>query len=63
MVQMPDESREELEGKLEEDGETPFRPAGDVGVPIDDTHPTTDTDIEEEDQYENGLGEATNPNH
>ena len=75
----PDEpnNEEELE-KLPEDGATPFSPAGtsrDPSAPpddpqqmtqaLDDTHPTTDTNIEPEEAYDEGLSgaaEASEPN-
>ncbi|HEX7368262.1 MAG TPA: hypothetical protein VF261_01235 [Candidatus Saccharimonadales bacterium] len=65
----PDEPNEEerLE-QLPEDGQTPFSPADPLRGPdaggdddrqaaekLDDTHPDTDTDIQQEDVYEQGV--------
>jgi hypothetical protein len=75
---LPDEPNDEekLE-ELPEDGQTPFSPADpevddelhDEEEPIhehlDDTHPSTDTDVQREDIYENGIpdaAEAREPN-
>jgi hypothetical protein len=76
----PDEpnDEEELE-RLPEDGETPFRPAQDDGgeaadeeeireadsEPLDDTHQVTDTNLQAEEEYDEGLSgaaEADEPN-
>ena len=67
----PDEPNEEerLE-KLSGDEETPFNPGGPIRDDeerdsddirpqrLDDTHPSTDTDIEAEDVYEEGVAGA-----
>lgn len=46
--------------KLPNDDDTPFsRPAG-VQDRIDDTHPTTDTNIDEHERYDAGIEEASN---
>lgn len=64
----PDEPNEEeaLE-ELPEDGETPFRPAAATrddtkpaddasqGQPPDDTHPVTDTDVDQQELYDQGI--------
>ena len=72
MLLLPDEPNDEerLE-QLPEDNDTPFRPAdpqlddtmrtnddGAATQQIDDTHPITDTDMQPEDEYENGLADA-----
>jgi hypothetical protein len=64
---------EEKLQKLPEDGETPFRPAKDVSnhpeaedpldranpQAFDDTHPATDTGMQPEEQYEEGVAGAS----
>ncbi|HET6924411.1 MAG TPA: hypothetical protein VFH39_01100 [Candidatus Saccharimonadales bacterium] len=69
---LPDEpTDEERLEELPEDNETPFsaadselddteRTSGDGAVTqhVDDTHPVTDTDVQREDVYENGLADA-----
>lgn len=80
MALMPDEpNREEREEKLPEDYDTPFRPADDavddpadqnkdrehVAEKLDDTHPSTDTNIMPEEEYDEGVSgaaEASEPN-
>jgi len=68
----PDEPNEEerLE-ELPEDNQTPFSPADPVlddtaaepvAEKLDDTHPSTDANIEREDVYENGLPDAAGVN-
>ena len=64
---------------MPEDGETPFRPAEDDGgdaadeeeireatsEPLDDTHQVTDSDLQPEEEYDEGLSgaaEADEPN-
>jgi hypothetical protein len=77
---LPDEPNdEERQEQLPEDGQTPFRPADpprddtlpadDSGQPpastLDDTHPVTDTNIDPQEQYDEGIAgaaEAEEPN-
>ena len=62
----PDEpNEEEKEERLPQDGPTPFRPAPstksnpqDDIPPLDDTHPTTDTNIQPEELYDEGVSGA-----
>lgn len=61
MALLADEpNNDEAPDKLPEDQETPFRPANDPeGKPeLDDTHPITDTDIDDAEQYDEGVGNA-----
>lgn len=43
---------------LPQDGDTPFSPAGDVNDDIPVDHPATDTGIQPEEAYDEGLAEA-----
>lgn len=68
----PDEpTEEERQQELPEDNQTPFNPAApqrsddlpvdDADQPtgdVDDTHPSTDTDVQPEEVYESGVGPA-----
>jgi hypothetical protein len=69
MVLMPDESEEETQDKLPQDNETPFRPADPVAggsndplqrgtQQLDDTHPATDSNIQPEEEYDEGVSGA-----
>jgi hypothetical protein len=66
MVLPPDEpNEEERREELPGDTQTPFSPApssrdDDTGQPaqLDDTHPSTDTNIEPEELYDEGLAGA-----
>ncbi|HVW23205.1 MAG TPA: hypothetical protein VHB51_01845 [Candidatus Saccharimonadales bacterium] len=70
----PDEpSSEEQIEQLPEDNDTPFSPADPPRDPdaeadddrqleetrVDDTHPVTDTDIDQDEMYDAGLAEAS----
>lgn len=46
--------------RLAEDGPRPAAPADDVQAkqPIDPTHPLTDTDVDQHELYDEGLGSA-----
>ena len=76
---LPDEpTDEERLQELPEDHETPFRPADPTRnpdteadddsqpqKPLDDTHPSTDSNIQREELYDEGISgaaEATEPN-
>ncbi|MDB5169021.1 MAG: hypothetical protein JWO41_377 [Candidatus Saccharibacteria bacterium] len=52
----PDEPNEEekLE-ELPEDNGTPFSPPDDAADKLDDTHPVTDTNIDPQEVYDEGL--------
>lgn len=57
----PDEpTDEERKEELAEDFDTPFRPADDVpgSGTVDDTHPNTDTNVDPDEQYQEGVREA-----
>lgn len=60
----PDEPNdEERQEKLPQDYDTPFRPADEDD--IDDTHQVTDTNLDPEEQYDEGVSgaaEASEPN-
>jgi hypothetical protein len=64
----PDEpSAEERKEKLDQDYDTPFRPADDTNDAgaLDDTHQVTDTNLDPHEQYEEGVSgaaEASEPN-
>lgn len=55
----PDEpTDEERLEELPEDNQTPFQPADDTGQQSShqaDTHPSTDTDVEQEELYDQGV--------
>lgn len=58
MPLLPDEpNNEEKLEQLPEDSETPFRPANSDSQ-LDDTHPVTDSNMQEEEQYEGGVADA-----
>ena len=61
----PDEpTEEERAEELPEDNGTPFQPADDA-TPIDDTHPVTDSNIQPEELYDEGVSgaaEGSEPN-
>ena len=62
MVLMPDEPHDDdAIQKLPEDNETPFRPATDIlgQARFDDTHPNTDSDVQPEEQYDEGTAQAS----
>ncbi|MDB5166406.1 MAG: hypothetical protein JWM37_478 [Candidatus Saccharibacteria bacterium] len=54
---LPDEptNEERLEEVDNDGGTTPFRPPEDVTEPDDDTHPNTDSEIQPEEVYHDGL--------
>jgi hypothetical protein len=57
----PDEpTDEEEQQKLPEDYDTPFRPADDTDPNdrLDDTHPTTDSNIDAHEMYDEGISGA-----
>ena len=55
----PDEpTDEERLEELAEDNETPFRPADDNTETIPDDHPQTDTNVQPEEQYDEGVSGA-----
>ena len=62
MAVFPDEPNdEERKEKLPEDYDTPFRPADDIPDDDDDfpdTHQVTDTDLDDDDEYDEGLEDA-----
>lgn len=51
------------EEQLEEDNDSPAAPAGDVpGISMAPDHPDTDTDVDTDDAYNNGVSQAADPN-
>ena len=57
----PDEpTEEERQEELPEDNQTPFQPADptDSNDHLDDTHPQTDTNIQKEELYDEGVAGA-----
>lgn len=59
---LPDEPNdEERQEELPQDGQTPFRPADDSpdGAASDDTHPDTDTDVDQQELYDAGQSAAS----
>jgi hypothetical protein len=58
----PDTTDEDNQQQLPQDGPTPFQPADDTtqGAPADDTHPTTDTGVDSQQQYDEGVTGADN---